>query len=77
MLKRAFDIFFSAAWLLGFSPLLLVVAILVRLKLGSPILFIQERPGLRARPFRMVKFRTMRDAIALAVPADATFAQAG
>jgi lipopolysaccharide/colanic/teichoic acid biosynthesis glycosyltransferase len=62
MLKRAFDIVFSACWLVCFSPLLLVVAILVRLKLGSPVLFIQERPGLRARPFRMVKFRTMNDA---------------
>ena len=62
MLKRAFDIVFSAGWLVGFSPLLLIVAILVRLKLGSPVLFVQERPGLRARPFRMVKFRTMTDA---------------
>jgi len=62
MLKRAFDIVFSACWLVGFAPLLLVVAILVRLKLGSPVLFIQERPGLRAKPFRMVKFRTMTDA---------------
>jgi lipopolysaccharide/colanic/teichoic acid biosynthesis glycosyltransferase len=62
MLKRAFDIVFSAGWLIGFSPLLLIVAILVRLKLGSPVLFIQERPGLRGRPFRMVKFRTMTDA---------------
>ena len=62
MLKRAFDIVFSACWLVGFAPLLLVVAILVRLKLGSPVLFIQERPGLRAKPFRMVKFRTMNDA---------------
>jgi lipopolysaccharide/colanic/teichoic acid biosynthesis glycosyltransferase len=62
MLKRAFDIVFSAGWLIGFAPLLLVVAILVRLKLGSPVLFIQERPGLRAKPFRMVKFRTMNDA---------------
>ena len=61
MLKRAFDIVFSAGWLIGFAPLLLVVAILVRLKLGSPVLFIQERPGLRAKPFRMVKFRTMSD----------------
>jgi lipopolysaccharide/colanic/teichoic acid biosynthesis glycosyltransferase len=61
MLKRAFDIVFSACWLIGFAPLLLLVAILVRLKLGSPVLFIQERPGLRARPFRMVKFRTMTD----------------
>ena len=62
MLKRAFDIGFSLGWLIFFSPLLLVVAILVRLKLGSPVLFIQERPGLRAKPFRMVKFRTMTDA---------------
>ena len=62
MLKRAFDIGFSLGWLIVFSPLLLVVAILVRLKLGSPVLFIQERPGLRAKPFRMVKFRTMNDA---------------
>ncbi len=62
MLKRAFDIVFSACWLVGFAPLLLVVAILVRLKLGSPVLFVQERPGLRAKPFRMVKFRTMTDA---------------
>lgn len=62
MLKRAFDIVFSAGWLIFFGPLLLVVAILVRLKLGSPVLFIQERPGLRAKPFRMVKFRTMTDA---------------
>jgi lipopolysaccharide/colanic/teichoic acid biosynthesis glycosyltransferase len=61
MLKRAFDIVFSACWLVGFAPLLLVVAILVRLKLGSPVLFVQERPGLRAKPFRMVKFRTMTD----------------
>ena len=62
MLKRAFDIVFSACWLVAFAPLMLVVAVLVRLKLGSPVLFVQERPGLRARPFRMVKFRTMTDA---------------
>ncbi len=61
MFKRAFDIVFSACWLVGFSPLLLVVAILVRLRLGSPVLFVQARPGLRAKPFRMVKFRSMTD----------------
>jgi lipopolysaccharide/colanic/teichoic acid biosynthesis glycosyltransferase len=61
MLKRAFDIVFSACWLIGFAPLLLAVAILVRLKLGSPVLFVQERPGFLGRPFRMVKFRTMTD----------------
>lgn len=43
------------------SPVLLVVAILVRRKLGRPVLFTQVRPGLHGRPFHMVKFRTMRD----------------
>jgi len=61
MAKRAFDILFSLGWLTVFLPLLLVVALLVRLRLGSPVLFIQERPGLRGRPFRMLKFRTMTD----------------
>ena len=61
MAKRLFDILFSLGWLVFFAPLLLAVALLVRLKLGSPVLFIQERPGLRGRPFRMVKFRTMND----------------
>lgn len=61
MIKRLFDIFFAFGWLVLFAPLMLVVAGLVRLKLGSPVLFIQERPGLRGRPFRMVKFRTMTD----------------
>ena len=61
MLKRLFDIFFSLGWLLVFSPLLITVAILVRLKLGSPIFFMQERPGKNGKPFRMVKFRTMTD----------------
>ena len=61
MVKRLFDIFFALGWLVLFTPLMLVVAVLVRLKLGSPVLFIQERPGLRGRPFRMVKFRTMTD----------------
>lgn len=62
MAKRLFDIVFSLGWLVLFLPLMLAVALLVRLRLGSPVLFIQERPGLRGRPFRMVKFRTMTDA---------------
>ena len=61
MAKRLFDIVFSLGWLVLFLPLMLAVALLVRLRLGSPVLFIQERPGLRGRPFRMVKFRTMTD----------------
>lgn len=62
MLKRIFDIFFSLGWLIVFSPLLVVVAILVRVKLGSPVLFLHERPGKDGKPFRIVKFRSMTDA---------------
>lgn len=62
MLKRIFDIFFSLGWLIAFSPLLVVVAILVRVKLGSPVLFLHERPGKDGKPFRIVKFRSMTDA---------------
>lgn len=62
MAKRLFDILFSLGWLIVFSPLLLVVAVLVRAKLGSPVLFLHERPGKDGKPFRIVKFRTMTDA---------------
>jgi lipopolysaccharide/colanic/teichoic acid biosynthesis glycosyltransferase len=62
VLKRIFDIFFSLGWLIVFSPLLVVVAILVRVKLGSPVLFLHERPGKDGKPFRIVKFRSMTDA---------------
>lgn len=61
--KRLFDIFFATGALaLGALPML-AVAILVRLKLGSPVLFKQARPGLRGKPFEMFKFRTMLDAL--------------
>lgn len=59
--KRVFDCVVAAAALLVLSPLLLTVAGLVRLRLGAPVLFRQIRPGMRARPFEMVKFRTMTD----------------
>lgn len=62
MLKRLFDLLMAGTALLVFTPVLLVVAILVRLKLGSPILFSQVRPGLNGQPFKMFKFRTMLDA---------------
>ncbi len=61
--KRLFDLIGSFALLVVFSPILLLVALLVRLKLGAPVLFVQERPGLGERPFRLLKFRTMLDAI--------------
>lgn len=62
MIKRVFDGVAASAVLILFSPILFVVAILVRQKLGSPILFTQVRPGLGGQPFKMVKFRTMLDA---------------
>ena len=60
-MKRLLDILVSASALLALSPVLAVIALLVRWKLGSPVLFRQVRPGITARPFEMVKFRTMTD----------------
>ncbi|MGA5590659.1 sugar transferase [Enterococcus mundtii] len=60
--KRALDICFSALALVVFSPVLLIVALLVKIKLGSPIIFKQDRPGKDEVIFSMYKFRTMRDA---------------
>lgn len=62
MVKRLMDIGISVTALLLLLPLLAIVALLIRYKLGSPILFSQARPGLDGQPFRMVKFRTMTDA---------------
>ena len=62
-MKRAFDVVVASVALVVLSPVLLVVAVLIRRKLGSPVFFSQVRPGRGGRPFRMVKFRTMRDAI--------------
>jgi lipopolysaccharide/colanic/teichoic acid biosynthesis glycosyltransferase len=65
MLMRLFkfgaDIMFSALALILLSPLLIPLALLVRAKLGSPIFFRQQRPGLGGRPFNILKFRTMTD----------------
>lgn len=63
MFKRLFDVLASAAAILVFSPLLLFIAWQVRRKMGSPVLFRQVRPGLHGKPFEMIKFRTMRDAV--------------
>lgn len=59
--KRIFDFLLSALLLILFSPLILVTAILVRIKLGSPVLFRQQRPGLNAKPFYVLKFRSMTE----------------
>lgn len=61
-MKRFIDLGTALLGLIALSPVLLILMILVRLKLGSPIFFTQERPGLHGKPFKMVKFRTMTDA---------------
>ncbi len=59
--KRMFDLIVGGTALLLLLPVLLVVAALIRVTLGSPVLFRQQRPGLGGRPFTMLKFRTMAD----------------
>ena len=61
--KRLLDIVVSATALLLLSPLLLYLAYLIRKNLGSPVLFQQIRPAQGGKPFKMIKFRTMRDAV--------------
>ncbi len=61
-LKRPIDLFCGLAAILVFWWLYVIVAILVRIKLGSPILFVQERPGKDEKIFKLYKFRTMTDA---------------
>ena len=61
-LKRLFDIIVSLLFLIITLPITLVVALLVRINLGSPVFFIQERTGYKEESFRLIKFRTMTDA---------------
>lgn len=62
MRKRAFDLLLTIPGVLVISPLLALLAILVRLRLGAPILFRQIRPGYRGQPFTLYKLRTMTEA---------------
>ncbi len=62
MLKRLIDIFTAIVVLTTTLPILILLALFVRWKLGSPVLFCQQRPGLQGKPFLLYKFRTMRDA---------------
>ncbi len=61
-IKRAFDITAGLALLVVFLPFLLLTALVVALDVGFPVIFWQQRPGLRGKPFRLYKFRTMRQA---------------
>lgn len=61
-IKRILDVLLSGCALVVLSPVLLIVAVLVRTKLGSPVIFCQERPGKDEKVFKMYKFRSMTDA---------------
>lgn len=63
MLKRLFDITVSVVALILLLPIYVIVAYKVKKNLGSPVLFRQIRPGLNGKPFEMIKFRTMKDAV--------------
>jgi len=63
VIKRLFDIISSAMGLIVLSPAIFYIVFLTHRKLGSPVLFRQIRPGKDEKPFEMIKFRTMRDAI--------------
>ena len=62
LIKRLMDFLIAALSIIIFSPLLIILAILVRVKLGGPVIFKQERPGLNGKVFKLYKFRTMTDA---------------
>ncbi|WP_278023426.1 sugar transferase [Vibrio vulnificus] len=62
-MKRLFDFLVSLTALILLSPIIAIVAWKIRKNLGSPVLFRQTRPGLNGKPFEMVKFRTMKDAV--------------
>ncbi|WP_322783742.1 sugar transferase [Legionella sp. PATHC035] len=61
MLKRFFDIVLASILLVLFMPILVIVALLTRYHLGSPIFFRQDRPGLHGKTFQLIKFRTMKE----------------
>ena len=63
MIKRCLDIIIASTALLLLSPLYFFVAYKVKKNLGSPVLFRQIRPGLNGKPFEMIKFRSMKDAV--------------
>lgn len=62
-IKRGLDIVGSLIGLIVMTPLFLVIALLVRMYMGKPVLFVQIRPGLCGKPFIMYKFRTMKDVV--------------
>lgn len=60
-MKRGFDLILTTLLIILLLPLLVLIGLLIKVRLGSPILFRQVRPGVSAKPFEMIKFRTMLD----------------
>jgi len=80
MLKRTFDLLIATCAALVFLPVMLIVAIVVRIGLGGPVVFTQKRPGLRGKPFNVYKFRTMtseRDSAGDLLPDDQRLTRLG
>lgn len=63
MIKRTADIFLSFVGLVFLSPAIIILILLVRFHLGTPVFFKQDRPGLHGKIFKMIKFRTMRNTL--------------
>ncbi|VAW76709.1 Lipid carrier : UDP-N-acetylgalactosaminyltransferase [hydrothermal vent metagenome] len=63
VIKRIFDVVGSLMGLLMLTPIIFVIAFFIAIKLGRPVFFFQLRPGLRGKPFKMIKFRTMLVAV--------------
>lgn len=63
LLKRTFDVAVAIVLLAAFSPILLITALAIRLRMGSPVLFRQQRPGRHRKPFMLYKFRTMNETL--------------
>lgn len=63
MIKRIFDLFVSISALIFLFPIIIIIALLILKKLGSPVVFRQTRPGRNGMPFQMIKFRTMTDEV--------------
>lgn len=61
-MKRLFDLMITIPAIICLAPIMFLLGILVKIFLGSPCLFIQERPGLYGQPFKLIKFRSMKDA---------------
>ena len=62
MIKRLFDVLVSSGSLIILAIPMLFLSLLIRLDMGSPVLFVQVRPGVNGKPFKIIKFRTMRNA---------------